>query len=366
MKTSKLKPLEKEILTCTMCGFCKAVCPVGEEICWDSSTARGLVILSYGLLENEIEIDDSVVESLAQCTLCKQCEVKCPSKVKITEIIEATREDIANAGASLNAHKNLLKNITEHGNPFGESKSMVEQLKHKDKVGKKAKVAYFVGCFAAYKEQNIANATLSILDKLNVDYSIVDGKCCGCPLQAIGYTGKTFKEIAEYNIKKIEETGAEKVLFSCADGYKTFRVDYPKVEKFDLQPMHITEFLSDMKFDLRELPKKVTYHDPCYLGRHLGVYDAPRKLLQRIPKIEFTEMKSTREQAKCCGAGGGVLFAYPELAKKLAKKRVEAASFADIMVTACPLCVDNLKKGREISNSKIEILDIVELIDRLL
>jgi Fe-S oxidoreductase len=169
----------------------------------------------------------------------------------------------------------------------------------------------------------------------------------------------------ERNVRSAADLGVEEVVFSCAGCYRMFKEEYPKFVDVPFKVRHISEFLADKDLKLKPLDKELTYHDPCHLGRHSGVYDAPRKLLSKIPGARFKEMPHNRETALCCGGGGGVRSAYPDLSGKVAARRVDEAAFADVLVTTCPFCVSNLRVGKENSSSKVEIKDLVELIEPL-
>ncbi len=363
METEHLAPLEEEMLVCTRCGYCKVVCPSFETILWDSAIPRGRIILAYGLLENELEPDDSIVDRLYQCTTCKFCEVECPSDVKIVDIIESARADLMQHGNCIPIHNKIIENITEFGNPFAEEKSRLENF---DKTPHPAEVGYFMGCTSGYRELKIANATLSILDKLGTDYTVIEEKCCGSVLQRVGGNEGDLKELVVHNLKKIEALGIKKLILSCAGCYRMFKEEYPKFADVNFEVQHIVEFLADQDLKLKPYPKKVTYHDPCHLGRHVGVYDAPRELINKIPEVQFEEMMAIRERANCCGGGGGVRAGFPEMANSIAERRVEQAKFADELLTACPFCVTNLKIEVEGGEAELPVKDIVELIDELL
>ncbi len=357
-----LKSLENEMLVCTQCGYCRSVCPIFEDLGWDSSVARGRVILAYGMLKDRFDIDDSVVDTLYQCSTCGDCERRCPSNVDVVDIIEAARKELFEK-YSLEKHKKLADNILKYGNPYGETEKRGEQF---GKTPKKAKVGYFIGCTPAYRNQNIAKTALSILDKLGVDYTVIDEVCCGSPIQRIGGDDEDIKKLVDHNLDSIEDLGIDTLIFSCAGCYNMFKNHYPEFRELKFKPMHITEFLAEKDLPLKELPKTITYHDPCHLGRHAEVYDAPRKIIQKIPKAEFKEMEFKKETARCCGGGGGLRAAFPEISKRIAGRRVYDAKFADLLLTSCPFCVNNLSLGKELTENEIEIKDIVELVDELL
>jgi Fe-S oxidoreductase len=145
-----------------------------------------------------------------------------------------------------------------------------------------------------------------------------------------------------------------------------FKNHYPDFRELKFKPLHITEYLADQELPLKEYPKTLTYHDPCHLGRHAKVYDAPREIIKKIPKATFKEMDLIRDQAVCCGGGGGLRAGFGDMSKRIAGRRVESADFADVLLTPCPFCVNNLLVGKEAKNCAVEIKDIVELIDELL
>jgi len=172
-----------------------------------------------------------------------------------------------------------------------------------------------------------------------------------------------------HNVEEIKKLGVEKVIFSCAGCYRTFKKDYPAhgVELgFEVQ--HISEFLADLvkegKISFKELDLSVTYHDPCHLGRHLGVYQAPRNVIQAIPKVKLVEMYRNRFNAWCCGAGGGVKSGYKDLALETADERIAEAkeTGTKVLVTACPFCELNLKDAVKAKQENLEILDLTELL----
>ncbi|MCL2142805.1 MAG: heterodisulfide reductase-related iron-sulfur binding cluster [Methanomassiliicoccaceae archaeon] len=364
MSNIEIKNLEKvrqAVNVCTMCGFCKSVCPSFKAIRWDPSAARGRVILSYGLLNGDIPADKSVIDNIYTCTTCMDCVRRCPSKVDVVDIIEMCRADLVRNGHMLPKHKTAVDNILENGNPYGEKETMAQRLKA---VPKKAKVGYFPGCSAAFRTPETANAALSILKKLNVDSTVVDCKCCGSVMQRVGWDNDNVVKIMKDNVNAIKEQGVETLILSCAGCYRMFKEEYPKHTEVPFRVLHLSEFLAERDLKLKPLKAKATYHDPCHLGRHANVYDAPRKVIRMIPELEFKEMANIRDTARCCGGGGGVRSAYPEESKRMAEARIEEAAFADIIITACPFCVNNLRFG--MGDRTIRVADLAELVNELL
>ncbi len=257
----------------------------------------------------------------------------------------------------------MIDNILRFGNPYAEKKSVPEVLGQKPH---KANIGYFVGCTSAYRNPQIAKATISIMTKLGEDFTLIDESCCGSVMERVGWNDDDIVALWKKNIEKISALGVNEVVFSCAGCYRMFKEEYPKKVEVPFKVKHISEYLSEKNLKLSALNKKVTYHDPCHLGRHSGVYKAPRAVIAKVPGVEFKEMPNNSAQARCCGGGGGVRSAYPELSEHIAGQRISEASFADILVTSCPFCVNNLKVGKDKTGSKVEVIDLVQLIDPLL
>jgi len=362
-KAENLEKVKTALNVCTMCGFCKSVCPSFKAIGWDSALSRGRIILSYGLLNGDIPADDSVVENMYTCTTCADCVRRCPSKVDIVEIIESCRADLVRNGHILPKHKEVCDSVMKYNNPYGEKKSVAETL---GKKPKKAEIGYFAGCTATYRNKETSKAAISILDKIGADYTTIDEVCCGSVLQRIGCDNDDVVELMKRNVDAIKALGVKTLVLSCAGCYRMFKQEYPKYVDVPFEVLHMTEFLA--KQDLKLKPMKgvvATYHDPCHLGRHSKVYEAPRQVIAKIPELTFREMEFNRSTSHCCGGGGGVRSAFPEESARIAKTRIDEAPFADLMITTCPFCVSNLKSGID-DNSKIKVVDLTELIDQLL
>jgi Fe-S oxidoreductase len=183
------------------------------------------------------------------------------------------------------------------------------------------------------------------------------------------------RENAEKLVQSIKESGAKTIIVTCAGCLKTLREDYPECFGLDIpKVMHVVEFLQsaikDGRLELRgrDRQRRVTWHDPCHLGRALGIYEEPREIIKAVPDVELVEMTPNREAAMCCGAGGGLRSFDASLARRIAADRVKTAEGvgADMLVTACPFCVHNLREGAESINSRIRVLDIIELLSEQL
>nr|MDO8111224.1 heterodisulfide reductase-related iron-sulfur binding cluster [Candidatus Sigynarchaeota archaeon] len=337
----------------------------------------GKNLIARALVEGDYEMSDSVAEKIYSCILCGNCEQQCQQDVgdHLVEIFEALRAEAVDEGfGPMPAHKVFKENIEKEGNPYGEPRKnrFAEEYIQKH-IKDKAPVVFFMGCTAAYREKDLVKHTISVLEKMNTDFAILkDESCCGSPLITTGQVDAA-RSLAENNIESIKNAGAKIVVASCAGCFRTWATQYEKKFglKLSFKVQHVSEFIRDnikkLKFKTPEAKLKVTYHDPCHLGRHGGVYEAPRQVLKKLPGIELVEMPRNRENAWCCGAGAGVKSAFKDFALETAKKRIAEAekTNATIIVTACPFCERNLGDAIKASNSKIVIKDLVDLVDSL-
>ena len=181
------------------------------------------------------------------------------------------------------------------------------------------------------------------------------------------------KDYMNYNVEQIKNTEVKKVITSCAGCYRTFKKDFEKHGiEYDFEVFHtielVKQLLDEGKIKFKsEYKKTVTYHDPCHLGRHMGIYEIPREIYKKIPSLKLVEMKRNRNFAWCCGAGGGVKIGYPDWAVEVSKERLEEAkeTGATVISSTCPFCRTNLSDANDNYNFKMEVLDLMEIIDQL-
>lgn len=230
---------------------------------------------------------------------------------------------------------------------------------------------YFAGCMATYRMPTIAKATIALLRKANIQFEHLGAEewCCGSVLFRTGYK-KELKDIAEHNAEAFKKCDSG-IITSCAGCYRTLKKDYkPYIEGKGI--FHIVELLDSLvkegKLRFPQIDVKVTYHDPCHLGRHLTVYDAPRNLLRAVPGLILVEMERNRENARCCGSGGGLRSAYKELSDSMALERLQEAerTGAEILTTACPFCAYSLREAAKASNSRMRVMDVSEFLAGIL
>ena len=372
---------------CGKCGTCRTayqeegwsrVCPSGEFGGFEAYYLGGKNLLTWAVSTNQLKWSKKLANIFYQCSVCLACTQQC----QIPEIhhyagewLMAMREEaVKNGFGPMPEQSQYSEHVSNEYNPYMEKhENRQDWLPSHIKQSKDAKMAYFVGCTSSYREQNVAVATAEILNYLEVDFKILsDERCCGSPVYMTGQSVDA-KQIAKANIQIFKDAGVEKIITSCAGCYKMFKETYPKKFELDhgIEIIHLPEFLLDklnkgeLKFN-KEVDLKITYHDPCHIGRHMGIYEPPRDVLKRIPGIELMEMPRNRHNAWCCGSGGGVRSAFKDLSSYAANERIEEAkeTEADSIVSCCPFCLNQFKST--VKENDILPLDLSELVRKAL
>ncbi|MFX1256216.1 MAG: (Fe-S)-binding protein [Promethearchaeota archaeon] len=370
---------------CGKCGTCRTVfkdaywsrvCPSGEFGKFEAFYLGGKNLLAWAITSDKIKWSKKLAQIFYQCSICLACTEQC----QIPEIhhyacewLMAMREKAVQLGfGPMPEHDIFTTNVIKENNPYMERhKDRINWLPSSIKLSPKGKIAYFVGCTSSYREKNVAICTAEILNALKVEFKILkDERCCGSPVYMTGQIEKA-KKIAEENVKMFNDAGIEKIITSCAGCYRNLKEIYPKKFNLDhgIEVIHLPNFLlnklnsGDLKFN-KEINLKITYHDPCHIGRHMGIYEHPRKVLRKIPGIELVEMIRNRHNAWCCGSGGGVRSAFKELSAFAANERIKEAkeTTAEAIVSCCPFCLNQFKNN--IKNNEIQAFDLSELVKK--
>ncbi len=357
-----LERFSHEIYDCTRCGFCRVwgwqgveyVCPTyPHTTSWETEYARGRVRLARAVLEGEVEPTPEMLEHIYECTLCGSCAVHCPIELPLVEIFHALREELAGRGHRLESHQAIAFFIERYDNPYGPKPEdeVVPGYARKDT----AEVLFFPGCTNTRMAPEEVQAAAELFRGLGLDFAIFhEDTCCGIPLYEIGQM-EGFRRVAGRTLELIRRRRPRVIVASCPACYRALKELYQHEEglRHDFEVQHLSEFLLPLvPGRLKPLMEKATWHDPCVLGRHQGIYEEPRQVLRLVPGLELVEMESHHADSLCCGAGGGVFFTRQDVAVRTVESRLEqaVATGARYLVTSCPNCYvrfrQSIRKGR--------------------
>jgi Fe-S oxidoreductase len=355
---------------CYQCGMCDTVCP------WNrvrTFSMRKLVRqAAFGMTEIENE-------EIWRCTTCGKCPQRCPRGVGIIEVGVASRRLAAEFGVFPNSVKpirGISSSLTGEGNPLNEERSKranwAEGLSVKT-FTEGMEILYFPCCYLSYdpRLKKVARATAGLLGKAGVDFGILGSaeNCCG---ESIRKTGDEdlFKRLARENIKTFINNGVKKILVSSPHCYHAFKNEYAEF-KVHFDVVHVSQYLLELinqgKLALRrEVAKKIAYHDPCYLGRHNGIFEEPREILRKIPGVEMCELPDIRVDSLCCGGGGGRIWMETPKGERFSDLRLAQAAEvgAEVLVTSCPYCITNFEDSRmnRDDSDAMAVQDITEVV----
>lgn len=380
-------------------------CPSGTRYEFDSYAMNGKFRIALALTEGRLDYSDELMRIIYACTLCGACDVACKRNLDLEPelTLEALRiKAVQDGKGPMPEHKKVAQNIASTHNRFGSPHAnRTKWLTSDIKPAEKADVLYFAGCSASYTHPEIAQATARILQASGTPFMLApDEQCCGNILYSVGMIDEA-REIAKRNIESIRQTGAKTLLTSCAEGYRMWKVDYPKMlnmstNDLGFRVVHLTEYLDELLQEgalelSNDIDMRLTYHDSCSLSRLSepwepwegeriewgmtkpplqrrrgtnGVYYQPRNVLNAIPGLELVEMPRTRENAFCCGAGRGTQEAFPDFASWAAEQRIEEIKHigAEGVVATCPWCKDNFEKAVKRNGENLQVFDISELV----
>jgi len=436
----RLEDLKKEIFKCIHCKACRFAysgepdkegigefkgkqgtilyegmldaCPAGIEYGWEAFWNAGKIWIARSILSGDLEFSDEVRDVLMPCITCGQCSAQCENKIPTVDIIESLRAALVESGVPMiEKHQLVDRLVKELNNPYGGKAD--ERFKWAKDAGlgkyinnKDAKIGYYVGCTASYRQIEVAIATAKIFEQLGMDFTLIEDEvCCGSPFFRIGAVD-TAQELMNKNLESFKHL--DKLYFSCAGCYRTITIDYPKWmpegEKLPFKTQHAFELVSKLitlgKISFKpnkELKGKVvTYHDPCHTGRHFALdmeqemikksknlmfdarkiakmqeewFDIPRVILRKLEEdvgIKFIEMYRIKMHSMCCGAGGGVRAGYPDFSLRTASLRCDEANAvgADILTTECPFCWRNLSDANDLYAHDLQVMGILEMISK--
>jgi len=350
-----------QVLRCSSCGFCRAICPLFGLTKRPALNARGKMLVLKEVMDGSIDLNDELVETLFQCTTCAGCAELCPSGVSVPDIIKQVRKDMVFVGSCHPVFEGMNDVLQKHTNIYGED----EPEDFERERNKPAEYVFFIGCVGSYREDEPTMATLDLLDHFRVDYTLIDEVCCSGVLEDVGY--EINKNLAQRNIDLILDTGAKTVITGCPYCSRTFnnKTPYDRLKNEKVKVIHISQLLKDFDPGVKT-DKLVTYHDPCDLGRHCGIYEEPREIIRKIAP-NFVEMRHNQANALCCGAGGGVRGAYAKNSIAMARRRLEEVEEiqAEVLLTECNSCVHNLDNAK-LRAQKFRICTTAQFVNELI
>jgi len=372
-----IRSAQQLISTCIQCGTCSSTCPTAPAM--DYTPRHLWRMVEAGLTEE-------VLNSSAFwfCTSCYACTNQCPRGIHPGETMLRLKQAVAEDEGGI-MPENMARfgtTVVEHHNISGEAndtrliwmENLDETERPVDRVSRRdAQVLYFVGCVSSFypASYRIPQAFVQVMGRAGIDFTMLGGEewCCGYPLLNAGML-KEMAKTAEYNLNKAHEMGVERIVMTCPSCFHAWHNIYPKLlgRPLDIEIIHavhlLAELIEENRIEMGPLEKKVTYHDPCDLGRKGGTYDPPRFVLEHIPGVEFIEMHNHGPNADCCGGGGNLEAVEPELVNHVAEARIAQVkeTGAEIVASACQQCKRTLHSAARRTKTRVRALDITELV----
>lgn len=386
-----------DLYACAVCGRCHASCPA--TLSGKPLSPREVILnlkdhlLEVGpqLLKGETPsanpgtamIEDVLTEEVIwNCTTCYACQEVCPVGIEHTVKLIDMRRNLVEHGRVSPSVAKALESVRLLGNPWEQPQSARLDWAEGRKVNliqdrEEVDVLYWVGCAGAYdpRSRDISLAVVSLLERAGVNYALLgtEERCCGDPARRMGEEG-LFQLLARSNIDVLKKYRFNRILTHCPHCYNMLKNEYPQLG-VQFEVVHHSQFLLELihsgKIKLQEGQElRLTFHDPCYLGRYNDIYDPPRQVLQAISKTTMIEMRLNKTKAMCCGAGGGQIWIQSEKGRRIEDMRFEQVQEVDaqVVATACPYCTIMLDAVAQIKEptGKIKVMDIAELVVRAL
>jgi len=374
----------EDLRRCYYCLKCTAGCPSAPAMPY--GPAQMVRMVQLGLKDDLLESP-----SIWFCLQCETCGARCPNEISIAGLTQALRQiaieekgDALQAEAGIQAMRILGENILNTHNISADDNSQrlmwsdnLERVPEGLDREKGAHTLYFVGCVSSFFPMTyiIPQAFVQILEAAGEDFTALGGEewCCGYPLLMAGM-GAQAEETIRHNTARLREIGPQRVVTTCPACYHMWKHFYPEIlgEELGVEVVHSTQLLAELldegRVKFKAVPRQVTYHDPCDLGRKNDLYDAPRQVLEGIPELSFREMSDNRQDALCCGGGGNVETFNPDLVGELSQRRLGQAldTEAQVIVSACPQCERTLTAQARREKARVRVMDLVDFVWRAL
>ncbi len=394
----ELEDYREQVWGCARCNWCQnqwgwsvksaefsEICPAFHEYRFFPYSGMGKMHIARALIEGDFDYEDApeLAEFIYTCTTCGACEMNCQrmqdkEPLKVNETLRA--RFVKDGIGPMPEHKKLISSIKSYDNPWMQPRTQrdrwAKKIPLKNAAEESVETLFFVGCTTALDPAmtKVAQNTASVLLKAGVDLGTL-GKnelCCGSPIARIG-DRETFVSLVKKNVELLNSLGIKEIVTSCPGCFRAIKVDYaeiPGIPPINFKVFHSVEYIDRLitagKLKLtKPLPLKATWHDPCHLGRHCGVYEAPRTILKAIPGIEFVEKERIKDQSWCCGGGGGARTAFLDFAQKTAAKLIDEAgktARADAIVTCCPFCEQNIGDVLSRQDDEMKLYNLIDLV----
>jgi heterodisulfide reductase subunit D len=378
VSAERAEELSHALDTCARCGFCKPECPThpfGGG--FEAASPRAKVHFLKEQREGAAQLTDAWADRLFQCTSCERCVEVCQTDIPLVEVWEEARATLVRLGRGpMPAHKKMRESAEAKNNPYNEpsaERGRWMQPHHQPIEG--AELLVFAGCTAAYRMPPMLQTGVTILQLQGIPYAYAGPAevCCASPFIRTGQT-EIADQLMASNVELVARLGVKRIVTACSGCAKTLKKDYPAWaaahgKAWDVEIVHFAEVYARLLKEGRlrfakRIEKKVTYHDPCHLGRSQRIFDEPRAILGAIPGLQLIEMPRTREQSRCCGAGGGVKAGFPDMAAEIARARVQEAieTGAEVLVTMCPFCQTSFTQAIKELGADIQLAGVEELL----
>ncbi|NPV60315.1 MAG: FAD-binding oxidoreductase [Actinobacteria bacterium] len=370
--------VEEAAFTCAQCGYCKEGCTLYAGRGWESASPRGKMQYLRGYARGEVPLTEEMSDTFLLCTTCKKCDLACQTDLPIESIWEEMRGELVAKGrfhtfppfemmcASYDLENNIWAGFAQDRDAW---------LPEDVKPAQSGPVLYWAGCTASYVEQDIARGAVRILKEGGIDFAYLgkDETCCGVPFLMSG-KWDVFEKAVRKNIRNIQERGVKTIYASCPGCWVTLGHHYKEwAEKlgleWDVEVRHISELAAELVRDGRlqfkkEVPMKATWHDPCHIARHGGIYEEPREVLAAIPGLELKEMEHNREDGLCCGSVLTLIGETRPTSGRIAHQRLEEAraTGAEAIVTTCPCCEFQLRVWNAAEGNSLKVLDFASVV----
>lgn len=357
----------KELIRrCVQCGTCTASCPSKDVS--DYNIRKLVRRVQLNLFSDKAFL----AKYPWLCTQCYRCYALCTEGLEIPKLVLALRELALKSGTAPSGVYEVLEAIKRFNSPYRSlTRTKASWVKQPLQQSTGARLLYWVGCTPSIKATGIAEATVKALKGAGLEFKLLsDEPCCGEPLIRLGLIDEA-RSIALKVVEAVGGAGVETVVTSCSSCYNAFTKLYPEalgVSFSNVKILHVSQLLEQRVKGMGLKPDKpltLTYHDPCSLGRHSGVYDAPRSVLHSIEGVKLVEANPTREYATCCGGGGGLWSLNYEMAMEIAyRKLVKDVLPLNVegLVTCCPMCYMNFKLTSAKKKLPLKIYDLTEVV----